>query len=82
MASDNKDSGGNTVQDLRSILFETMRGIRDKKISVEDAKCIAQNAAVIIESVKTEVLYYKMLDDKDKKPVTFFPQQGKVIDHE
>lgn len=43
------------VSDLRDILGETMRGVLDGKLTVEQARAIAQVGAVVCESAKVEI---------------------------
>lgn len=49
--SNDKDN----INSLRSILFDTMRGIKDGSIDVEKAKTISDIGQVIINSAKVEV---------------------------
>ena len=44
-----------TVSDLRDILGETMRSVLDGKITVEQARAIAQVGSVVCESAKVEI---------------------------
>lgn len=43
------------VSDLRDILGETMRNVLDGKITVEQARAIAQVGSVVCESAKVEI---------------------------
>ena len=43
------------VSDLRDILGETMRSVLDGKITVEQAKAIAQVGTVVCETAKVEI---------------------------
>lgn len=43
------------VSDLRDILGETMRGVLDGKLTVEQARAIAQVGSVVCESAKVEI---------------------------
>jgi|GEM_PF-2327127 len=49
----------NDITELRSILFDTLRGLKDKSIDIEHAKAINDTAQVIVNSAKVEVDYAK-----------------------
>lgn len=49
----------NDITELRSILFDTLRGLKDKTIDIEQAKAINDTAQVIVNSAKVEVDYAK-----------------------
>jgi len=51
----------NSIVDLRSHLFETIKALRDDKnpMAIERAKAISDVAQVIINSAKVEVEYLK-----------------------
>lgn len=65
----------NDVTELRAVLFETMRGLKDGNVDVERAKAINDTAQTIINSAKVEVDYVKasggqsaFLSDKPQLP--------------
>lgn len=47
------------LDDLRSTLFETMQALKDKKITIEEAKAVSDIGQTIINSAKVEVDYIK-----------------------
>lgn len=49
----------NTIEDLRTHLFDTLRDLRDPKnpMDLERAKTVAKVAAVVIETAKVEVKF-------------------------
>ena len=49
----------NNITELRVILFDTLRGLKDKTIDIEHAKAISDTAQVIINSAKVEADYAK-----------------------
>lgn len=49
----------NDITELRSILFDTLRGLKDKSIDIDHAKAINDTAQVIVNSAKVEVDYAK-----------------------
>lgn len=49
----------NDINDLRSHLFDALRGLKDKSMDLETAKGIADIGQVIINSAKVEVDYMK-----------------------
>ena len=52
------------IEDLRSHLFDTIKGLKDKTIDLERANAIAGVAQVIINSAKAEVEYLKVTGAK------------------
>ena len=56
----------NDAAELRSMLFETMRGLKDGELDVEKAKAINETAQTIINSAKVEVDYIKTAGGKSK----------------
>ncbi|SFJ06847.1 hypothetical protein [Nitrosomonas sp. Nm34] len=65
----------NNITELRAILFDTLRGLKDKTIDIEHAKGISDTAQVIINSAKVEADYAKHY----KKKTTSF-MHDKIID--
>lgn len=51
MSNDTQDD----INSLRSILFATMRGVKDGTIDIEKAKTVSDLGQVIINSAKVEV---------------------------
>ncbi|MFH2082042.1 MAG: hypothetical protein ABIK08_11225 [Pseudomonadota bacterium] len=53
-----------TIQDLRTHLFDTLAGLRDKEnpMDIERAKAVADVAQTIINSAKVEVEFMKTTD--------------------
>ena len=49
----------NNITELRDILFETLRGLKNKTVDTEQAKAINDTAQVIINSAKLEVDYVR-----------------------
>lgn len=45
----------NNITGLRDILFDTLRGLKNKEIDIEHAKAISDTAQVVINSAKVEV---------------------------
>ncbi len=43
-----------TVEDLREHLFQTLEGLRNKSITIEEARAVAGVAQVIVNSAKVE----------------------------
>ena len=54
----------NDINELRSLLFETVKGIKDKTISIEQAKAISEISQVVINSAKVEVEFAKANNGK------------------
>lgn len=54
----------NDINTLRSHLFETIEGIKNKTIKLEEAKAIADISQVVINSAKVEVEYAKATGGK------------------
>lgn len=49
----------NTINDLRTHLFDALRGVKDKTMDIETAKAISDISQVIVNSAKVEVDYAK-----------------------
>lgn len=54
----------NNMTGLRDKLFDTIDDIKNKSITVQEAKTICEVAQVIINSVKVEVEYMKAIGGK------------------
>ena len=52
------------VNALRKHLFEAIEGIKNKSISIEQAKAIAEISQVVVNSAKVEVDYAKATGTK------------------
>lgn len=52
----------NKIEDLRSIMFDTLRDLRnpDKPMDIDRAKAVAEVAKVIVDSAKVEVDHMKI----------------------
>lgn len=52
----------NKIEDLRALMFDTLRDLRDKEkpLDVDRAKAIAEVAKVIVDSAKVEVDHMKI----------------------
>lgn len=50
----------NNITELRNILFDTIRGLKNKTIDTEQAKAINDTAQTIINSAKVEVHYSRI----------------------
>lgn len=49
-----------TINDLRTHLFDTLKGLKDKTMDIETAKAISDISQVIINSAKVEVDFAKV----------------------
>lgn len=56
----------NKIEDLRGILFDTLRDLRDKEkpMEIERAKAVAEVAREIVNSAKVEVDHMKVAGGK------------------
>jgi hypothetical protein len=52
----------NKIEDLRTIMFDTLRDLRDKDkpMDIDRAKAVAEVAKVIVDSAKVEVDHMKI----------------------
>lgn len=57
MPSENR----NDSTELRAILFDTLRGLKNNTTKIEDAQAIREMAQVIINGAKVEVDYAKVV---------------------
>lgn len=48
------NAGNETIHDLRTELFATMRGLRDGSVAIDKAKTIAAIGQVIVDSARVE----------------------------
>ncbi len=48
---------GKTIDDLREMIFETMRAVKDGSMDIERAKTVGDLGQVVINSAKVEVQY-------------------------
>jgi hypothetical protein len=49
----------NTIEDLRTILFDTLRGIKTGQVDIERAKAVCDISQTIINTGKLEVDYMR-----------------------
>lgn len=49
----------NTISDLRSHLFDAIKGVRDGTLDTEKARTVAELSKVVVESAKVEVDFMK-----------------------
>lgn len=49
----------NTIDDLRNLLMETMRGVKDGSLDIERAKAVSDIGQTVINAAKVEVEYAK-----------------------
>lgn len=54
----------NNFKELRCILFETIRGVKDGSIDVKKAKSISEISQVLINTAKVEIEYIKSTGNK------------------
>lgn len=68
----------NTLEDLRSKLFETIDALKrdENPMSIDRAKAISEVASQIISSAKVEVEYLNVTDQNDARLPVFEPKDG------
>jgi hypothetical protein len=68
----------NTLEDLRSKLFETIDALKnpDNPMSIERAKAISEVASQIISSAKVEVEYLNVTDQNDARLPVMEPKSA------
>ena len=49
-----------TIDDLRTVLFETIEGVKSGKLDIDRAKCISELTQVVVNTAKAEVEYAKV----------------------
>jgi hypothetical protein len=54
----------NTINDLRTHLFDALKGLKDGSMDIEKAKAMSDLAQVIVNSAKVEVDYAKATGSK------------------
>lgn len=50
----------NNIDDLRTALFETLRGVRDGSVDLDKARAVNEVAKTIVETAKVEVDYLRV----------------------
>ena len=56
-----------TVNDLRAILFATLRDVRDGKIDLDRAKAVNALAATLVDTARVEVDFIRATDASESK---------------
>ena len=54
------DQTKNDIGAMRSILFDTLRGIKDGSVEIEKAKAVCETSQTIINSVRAEIDFAKV----------------------
>lgn len=67
LEQNDEDKSSDTIQGLRKKLFETLEKLESRKISMTEAKAITVVAQTIINSVRLELDYKKLVKNKDVK---------------
>jgi hypothetical protein len=49
-----------TIEDLRELLFDTIKGVKDGSLEIERAKVISELSQVVVNSARAEVEYTKL----------------------
>lgn len=72
---------GNNVNDLRTILFDTLEQLKDKDkpMEIERAKAISDIAQTIINSAKVEIEHQKVTGATST--TGFIPQESKPVNN-
>lgn len=61
----------NNLNELNTILFDTLRGVKNGTINASQAKNITNVSVVIVNSAKVQLDMYKATKDKTVSPVFF-----------
>jgi hypothetical protein len=69
-----ESKNGNGIDDLRALLFETLRGVKEGKISIERGKAVGELTQVIVNTAKIEVEFLKATKGKAKASAFFPPE--------
>lgn len=59
----------NNLTEMRSALFDSIRGVANGTMNIEKAKSISQTSQVIVNSIKVEIEYKKMVKDTSKSEI-------------
>lgn len=65
----------NSINDLRTHLFDALRGLKNGSMDVEKAKAMSDIAQTIINSAKVEVDYIKASGSKGSGFLEYTPTQ-------
>lgn len=71
----------NDITELRGILFDTLRGLKDGTVKVDQAKMINETAGVLVQTARAET---EMLELIGGQGSGFIPRvtTGKTIEHQ
>lgn len=56
-----------TIQDLRTHLFDAIQGVRDKTLTIEQAKTISDLSQVIVNTAKVEVDFVRATERRESQ---------------
>lgn len=73
------EKNANNIEELRSILFDTLRGVKAGEIDNDRAKMICDTAQTITNTVKAEIEYGKVFGGNGTVS-GFIPAGAKAID--
>lgn len=57
-------SNQNDIRELRSLLFDALRGLKNGTVTIQSAEAMSQVGQVIINSAKMEVEYLRATDNQ------------------
>ena len=57
------NSNNNNINDLRQMLFNTMEGVLNGQISIEQADTVGKLAQVVVNTAKSETDFLKLVTD-------------------
>jgi hypothetical protein len=84
MQESNNNQPTPTVQinDVRSVLLDTIHRVREGSLNVDQAKTVADLARVIVETAKVEVDYLRVITDPEHRRsdgTGFIPAETKTL---
>ncbi len=54
----------NTIDDLRTVLFDTIKRVREKRMSCEEARAINDLSQTVINTAKAEIEFLRLSDER------------------
>ena len=56
-----------TIEDLRTVLFETIEGVKSGKLDLDRAKMVSDLSQVVVNSAKVEVEFIRTVEGKNSR---------------
>lgn len=71
-----------SINDLRAVMMDTIRAVRDGSINIEQAKAVADIGRVMVDTAKVEVDFLRIVtnpENRNNEGTGFIPSQKKLV---